>query len=120
MATYKILARSKRVSRVLTLLAYKKSIGFGLLALALVVGIALSNLRVKAASTSSYNLISVNDTGDGQGGDGHSQVDYNIGLSNAPVMSADGRYVLFESRATNLVSSDTNGYNDVFTSAISY
>ena len=28
--------------------------------------------------------------------------------------SADGRYVVFESRAANLVSDDTNGFNDVF------
>ncbi len=31
-----------------------------------------------------------------------------------PSISADGRYVAFYSRASNLVSGDTNGYWDVF------
>jgi tricorn protease-like protein len=34
--------------------------------------------------------------------------------SFAPSISADGRYVAFESYATNLVAGDTNGMNDVF------
>jgi uncharacterized repeat protein (TIGR01451 family) len=34
--------------------------------------------------------------------------------SYAPVISADGRYVAFESDAGNLVSGDSNGLNDVF------
>jgi Tol biopolymer transport system component len=36
------------------------------------------------------------------------------GASTNPVLSADGRYVAFESDATNLVPGDTNGYTDVF------
>jgi Tol biopolymer transport system component len=31
-----------------------------------------------------------------------------------PSISADGRYVVFESNASNLVSDDTNGFDDVF------
>ena len=31
-----------------------------------------------------------------------------------PVISADGRYVVFVSQATNLVPGDTNGFNDIF------
>jgi hypothetical protein len=31
-----------------------------------------------------------------------------------PDISADGRYVVFESGATNLVAGDTNGFNDIF------
>ncbi|MBN4005470.1 ELWxxDGT repeat protein [Nostoc sp. LPT] len=31
-----------------------------------------------------------------------------------PVISADGRYVVFHSSASNLVSGDTNGYTDIF------
>jgi Tol biopolymer transport system component len=31
-----------------------------------------------------------------------------------PAISADGRYVAFDSKATNLVSGDTNGYDDIF------
>lgn len=34
--------------------------------------------------------------------------------SDRPSISADGRYVAFESHATNLVASDTNDFNDVF------
>jgi Tol biopolymer transport system component len=36
------------------------------------------------------------------------------GYSNTPVISADGRYVAFESDADNLVPSDTNEYQDIF------
>jgi hypothetical protein len=36
------------------------------------------------------------------------------GDSDAPVISADGRYVAFESEATNLVPGDTNGAGDIF------
>jgi len=35
-------------------------------------------------------------------------------LSDRPSISADGRYVVFESWASNLVSGDTNGQQDVF------
>lgn len=36
------------------------------------------------------------------------------GASGAPLISADGRHVAFESSATNLVGSDLNGFADVF------
>jgi Tol biopolymer transport system component len=36
------------------------------------------------------------------------------GGSLAPAMSGDGRYVAFESDATNLVTDDTNGVRDIF------
>ena len=36
------------------------------------------------------------------------------GHSYDPCISADGRYVAFESRATNLVASDNNGWRDIF------
>jgi Tol biopolymer transport system component len=36
------------------------------------------------------------------------------GYSLTPVISADGRYVAFESEADNLVPSDTNEYTDIF------
>lgn len=44
---------------------------------------------------------------DGAGGDGN-------GPSRAPSISADGRYVAFQSDATNLVPGDTNSSTDVF------
>jgi Tol biopolymer transport system component len=36
------------------------------------------------------------------------------GISSAPALSADGRYVAFYSSASNLVSGDTNGAADIF------
>jgi hypothetical protein len=36
------------------------------------------------------------------------------GPSSIPAISADGRFVSFDSQATNLVSGDSNGFNDVF------
>ncbi|WP_232241265.1 hypothetical protein [Kutzneria sp. 744] len=36
------------------------------------------------------------------------------GASGNPVISGDGRYVVFESLATNLVPGDTNGVQDIF------
>jgi Tol biopolymer transport system component len=36
------------------------------------------------------------------------------GDSDAPVMAANGRYVVYRSAATNLVANDTNGMDDVF------
>lgn len=36
------------------------------------------------------------------------------GLSGAPSISADGRYVAFDSRASNLVAGDTNNTMDIF------
>src|SRR6266542_1048321 len=41
---------------------------------------------------------------------GQSPNDY----SASPAISADGRYVAFQSRASNLVEDDTNGSGDVF------
>jgi len=49
-------------------------------------------------------LVSVNATG-ATGGNGH---------SISPSMSADGRFVVFESAASNLVSNDSNGTSDIF------
>src|SRR5207249_11264627 len=49
-------------------------------------------------------LVSVNQTGVG-GGNGNSV---------SPAASTNGRYVVFESEASNLVANDTNGVSDVF------
>ena len=44
-------------------------------------------------------------------GDGDSNF---LGISTAPAISDDGRYVAFKSDATNLVKGDRNGFTDVF------
>jgi hypothetical protein len=49
-------------------------------------------------------LVSVNKTGTGSGNNG----------SGHPWISADGRFVVFESGASDLVANDTNADNDVF------
>lgn len=36
------------------------------------------------------------------------------GQSNVPSISKDGRFIAFESAATNLVAGDTNGFTDIF------
>jgi hypothetical protein len=36
------------------------------------------------------------------------------GASSSPALSADGRFAVFESDATNLVMGDTNGFTDIF------
>jgi Tol biopolymer transport system component len=36
------------------------------------------------------------------------------GASDRPAISADGRYVAFQSSATNLITTDTNGRSDIF------
>ena len=52
--------------------------------------------------TASIERVSVGDSGEGNGS------------SREPSLSADGRFVAFDSAATNLISGDTNGNIDVF------
>ena len=54
--------------------------------------------------TGATNWISLNASGTG-GGDQN---------SSAPIVTHDGGYVVFASRATNLVANDTNGFADIF------
>jgi Tol biopolymer transport system component len=61
------------------------------------------DIFVKDLTTGSIERVSVDD--DGAGGDGDSE---------HPSISADGRYVVFASHSTNLVSGDTLGLSDVF------
>lgn len=58
---------------------------------------------VRVRSTSTTQLVSV--------GVGGAPAD---NLSDAPALSRDGRYVAFDSSASNLVPGDTNGFQDVF------
>lgn len=61
------------------------------------------DLFVLDRSTNALERVSVSSSG--------AQAD---GLSHAPMLNADGRYVMFFSFATNLVPGDTNGADDVF------
>src|SRR2546426_918376 len=62
------------------------------------------DVLLRNRTNNTTTLVSVNLTGTG-GGNGHSV---------SPVISADGRYVAFESEAPDLVANDTNGVSDVF------
>jgi Tol biopolymer transport system component len=48
------------------------------------------------------------------GAQAEDQTGYTSGESESPWISADGRFVAFESEATNLVAGDTNNQRDVF------
>jgi Tol biopolymer transport system component len=50
----------------------------------------------------------------GTEGDVHSEGCSGSGSADSPAISANGRYVAFDSPATNLVAGDTNGWVDVF------
>jgi len=63
----------------------------------------LTDVFVHDLQTSATTLVSVASDGT-QGRD----------ISQTSSISADGRYVFFNSSATNLVSGDTNGFTDVF------
>jgi hypothetical protein len=64
----------------------------------------LNQLNVSSALTSGLTeLVSVSPSGD-----------IGNGSSSYPLISANGRFVAFSSRASNLVSGDTNGLGDVF------
>ena len=63
-----------------------------------------TDIYVIDRTTGQSTLVSVNSRGTGSG----------KGRSTAPVLSSDGRYVVFRSRATDLVSNDTNAASDVF------
>ena len=59
---------------------------------------------VRDRKSGTTTLVSVNKEG----------TDSGAGVSTNPVISADGRFVAFESGAENLVATDTNGTSDVF------
>lgn len=52
-------------------------------------------------------MVSVNNSGDGQGGNSTSNGSQNM-------ISANGQYIVFQSSASNLIAGDTNGKKDVF------
>ena len=65
--------------------------------------------RLKRRTTT---LVSVNQAGTDSGNGGSGPPD--IFLAGTPFLSANGRIVAFESDASDLVTTDTNGQQDVF------
>jgi Tol biopolymer transport system component len=72
-------------------------------ALSLVVGVAALGLLGAAARAQVTRRVSIDSAGNEANG-----------TSDLPVVSADGRFVAFQSGASNLVPGDTNGLDDVF------
>ena len=64
----------------------------------------LSDVFVRDLENKTTTLVSVNSAGSGSGN----------GVSSNPSISADGRFVVFESTASDLVANDTNQVKDVF------
>src|SRR5207247_5898038 len=64
----------------------------------------LADVFVRDLTTGSNILVSVNAAGSGTGN----------GMSREPVISGNGRYVVFASAASDLVNNDTNALDDVF------
>lgn len=63
-----------------------------------------TDIFVRDRVSGQTDLVSLNVTGTASGN----------GSSDHPLISADGRYVVFESRASDLVAADTNGQSDIF------
>lgn len=66
----------------------------------------MSDVFLRDMETGTIELVSVSSAGDSANGHSH--------LSCLRSVSADGRFVVFSSEATNLVDGDTNGKTDVF------
>lgn len=91
-----------------------KKLGLVVMSGVLVVG-TLANLQSYATVPGNNTLVSVNNSGDGQGGNASSPHTLSGSTAARNIdISDDGRYVAFTSTASNLVSNDTNGKPDVF------
>jgi hypothetical protein len=66
-------------------------------------GLTLDQIYARDLQASQSDLISASPTGAAGNG-----------KSSSPAISADGRYVVFQSKASNLVPNDINGVSDVF------
>lgn len=73
---------------------------------------AMFSQKVEAIVPGVNTLVSVNNSGDGQGGNGDSP--FSTAQQEKMIVSANHRYVVFNSNASNLVTGDTNGVSDVF------
>jgi hypothetical protein len=66
-------------------------------------GSSLDQIRARDLQASQSELISASPMGAAGNG-----------KSSSPVISGDGRYVVFQSKASNVVPNDTNGMSDIF------
>ncbi len=65
---------------------------------------SVSDIFLLDRTTQTVRLVSVNQAGSAGGN----------GPSSSPLVSSDGRYIVFNSRASDLVDGDTNGVADIF------
>jgi hypothetical protein len=72
--------------------------------------IALTH-QAEASVPGVTTLVSVNNSGNGQDGNNHSGLS---SFGNGAMVSRNGKYVAFSSRAANLITGDTNSKQDVF------
>ncbi|MBX3037583.1 MAG: PD40 domain-containing protein [Anaerolineales bacterium] len=75
--------------------------------LVLLIAVFALSMFIQSASAAPGDIMRVSVASDGTQGNGNS------GISK-PSMSSDGRYIVFSSGASNLVSGDTNGKEDIF------
>jgi Tol biopolymer transport system component len=66
-------------------------------------GATFDQIYIRDLQTTQIDLVSVNVSGSAGNG-----------VSSNPLLSADGRYVVFQSKASDLVGQDTNGMTDIF------
>lgn len=95
-------AMIKRILSIITILAVT----------VLATSFNFSNNSASATVPGINTLTSVNDSGNGQGGDQSSGLS-NFNNSSSQIVS-NGRFIAFNSNATNLVANDTNNTTDVF------
>jgi hypothetical protein len=89
----------------------KKVLSLGLmLAFAGVLSLYVPREDASALVPAVHTRISVNNSGDGQGGNNFTPG----GTGDSSQLSANGKYVVFNSFASNLISNDTNAKQDVF------
>lgn len=93
----------------------KKIIYGTIFSAALVVSLYIASIsqNTHASLAVSAEIASVNASGNGQGGNGNSPISA-ITSSIYSQMSRDGRFIVFTSHASDLVSNDTNNLPDVF------
>src|SRR4051812_15330488 len=74
------------------------------LVIGLTIGLGYGRSNVSASVPGTNQMVSINSGGTNGGND----------LTNNSAISADGKYVVFASSASNLVSGDTNNAQDIF------
>ena len=74
----------------------------------------MAQVYVYDLRTASFDRVSQSSAGASANGPSSTDSSAGGGVFRKPGISADGRYVVFESEATNLVPGDTNGLADVF------